>query len=71
MRKYKMMQKGRTVRNVMGMSTRVIASASTSGWYIAAFWWRSTIGRCEKSAGTSEAEESAGRKSELCEWGGY
>jgi hypothetical protein len=68
--KYKMTPYGKMVMNVMGMSTRVMASASTNGWYIAAFAWRSTIGRCENNAGTSEEEESAGRKSEL-EWGGY
>jgi hypothetical protein len=42
------------VANVTGTSTKVIAKPSTNGWYIAAFLWRSTIGRWENSAGISD-----------------
>jgi hypothetical protein len=45
--KYTNMDRQIVVANMMGMSTRVSASASMNRWYSAAFWWRKTMGRCK------------------------
>ena len=53
------------VPSVNRTSTKVIAKASTIGWYMAAFRWRRTITRCANKAGISDKLNSAGKKTEL------
>lgn len=63
--KYKRTEKTIMMTRVMGTSTRVWASASTNGWYNAAFSCRRTISRCEYNDGISDMVANAENKSEL------
>ncbi len=57
------------VTKVIGTSTMVRAAASMNGWYMAAFAWLTTMGRCAKRAGISAVEDKANQSKELARLG--